>query len=338
MAQPHWHSLPLEEVLAFLRADPVKGLSAREAARRLEISGPNAIREARAPSPLQIFLSQFTDFMVLVLLGATAVSYVLGEVLDAVAIVAIVILNAVLGFVQEFRAERSLQTLRRLSAPLARVLRNGQVERIPSRELVPGDFIFLKAGDVVPADARLFEAAGLEAEESALTGESVPTSKTAEFQGKENLPLGDQKNMLFQGTIITRGRGKALVVATGVHTQMGTIAEMIEDSGEARTPLQERLDQLGKILVVICVLVSGLVAVSGLLRGEPAIRMFMAGVSLAVAAIPEGLPAVVTIALALGVQRLIRVNALIRKLPAVETLGCATVICSDKTDISIYSN
>ncbi len=326
-----WHRLDAGEALTLLGTDPARGLTSQEAADRLLRTGENSLPGAPRTSPWKILFAQFQDLMVLILLGATAISYFLGEVVDALTIVAIVCLNAVLGFAQEYRAERSLAALRRLAAPVARVVRDGQLRSVAARELVPGDILQLEAGDRIPADVRLLESFGLAAEESALTGESVPVRKHPRPIARDAVPLGDRRNTCFVGTTLTRGRGRGVVVATGMRTEMGKIAGLIQAAEESKTPLQRRLDQLGRNLVAICLGVSLLVVISGVLRQEPLLDMFMAGVSLAVAAIPEGLPAVVTIGLALGVQRMIRGNAIVRRLPAVETLGCATVICSDKT-------
>ncbi len=335
MAKP-WHQMQADEVLNLLGADPGSGLSNQESARRLEEVGPNLLASAEAAPWWRILLAQFQDFMVLVLLAATAISYLLDEKADAITIVIIVILNAVLGFLQEYRAERSLEALKQMTAPTARVRRGGREEQVQARDLVPGDILLLEAGDRVPADARLLEATGVEAEEAALTGESLPVRKNPAWSGGEEAGLGDRRNMLYMGTTLTRGRGTAAVVETGMTTEMGRIAGMIQEVEEEETPLQRRLEQLGKWLVLICLFVCALVVVAGLLRAEElsraeVTRMFLAGVSLAVAAIPEGLPAIVTVALALGVQRMIKRNAIVRKLQAVETLGCASVICSDKT-------
>ena len=269
--------------------------------------------------------------MVLVLLIATLISGLLGEYTDAITIIAIVIMNAILGFVQEFRAEKSLQALKEMAAPHARVLRNGEVQSIPAVDVVPGDIVLLESGDRVPADIRLLKTHALYIEESALTGESVPVNKQEETIPYDDIPLGDQKNMAFMGTLITRGTGVGVIVETGMNTEMGKIADLIQSTEEMETPLQRRLEQLGKILIVISLLLTALVVVTGIWHGQNAYAMFLAGVSLAVAAIPEGLPAIVTVALALGVQRMIKRKAIVRKLPSVETLGCATVICSDKT-------
>ena len=310
---------------------PGAGLSAEDAAERRKESGYNELSEGKKVSPVTLMLNQFKDFMVLVLMGATLVSGLLGEYLDAITIIAIILLNGVLGFVQEFRAERSLRALKQLSAPSAKVLRNGKQEVIPAKLLVPGDIVLLESGDRIPADIRWLQCSALYAEESALTGESLPVSKHAEAIHAEELPLGDQKNIGFMGTMVTRGTGRAVVVRTGMNTEMGKIADLIQNTESQETPLQHRLEQLGKILIYVSLGLTIVVVIAGILHGQPAAAMFLAGVSLAVAAIPEGLPAIVTIALALGVQRMIKRKAIVRKLPSVETLGCASVICSDKT-------
>lgn len=325
-----WYQMEPAEVLEVWQSDEAHGLDPAEAGRRREVFGPNVLEARRRASPLRLFLRQFTDFMVLVLLGAAGVSALLGEWLDAGTMLAIVFLNAVLGFIQEFRAEKSLEALQRLSAPEVWLRRGGERVRRPVAEVVPGDIICLEAGDRVGADVRLLEVQGLEVDESALTGESLPASKqVAPIAGE--VPVGDQRNMAFQGTVVTRGRGLGVVVATGMATHMGEIAGMIQEAGNEPTPLQKRLAALGKWLVIACAAVCALVAGLGMARGQPLYEMFMAGVSLAVAAIPEGLPAIVTVALAVGVQRMSQRQAIVRRLPAVETLGCATYIASDKT-------
>ncbi|MFZ5824960.1 MAG: cation-translocating P-type ATPase [Bacillota bacterium] len=335
MSKP-WHQLEADEVFAALAVQPETGLSTGECQKRLEELGPNLLASAPRPPWWRMLLAQFQDFMVLVLLVATAISAGMGETADAITIVVIVIINAVLGFVQEYRAERSLEALKELAAPTARVRRGGQELNVAARDLVPGDILLVEAGDRIPADGRLIEAMGLEAEESALTGESLPVRKSASWTGSEDASLGDRRNMLYMGTTATRGRGVAVVVATGMETEMGRIAGMMQEVEQEETPLQRRLEQLGKWLVMACLGVCAIVVVAGLLRTEnltsaEVTQLFLAGVSLAVAAIPEGLPAIVTVALAMGVQRMIKRNAIVRRLQAVETLGCATVICSDKT-------
>ncbi len=326
-----WHTLKPDEAVLQLRSDGERGLTTEEAHRRLDEVGPNALKEAQKTSPVTIFLAQFKDFMVMVLLAATVISFLLGETGDGITIIAIVIMNAILGFAQEFRAEKSVETLRALTAPEARVMRGGDLMEVPARDLVPGDLVLLEAGDRVPADARIIHQTGLETEEAALTGESTAVKKMTSYIPDPDAPLAERTNMVFMGTTVSRGRATAVVAATGMNTEMGTIAHLIREAVEDQTPLQKRLEQLGKVLVILSLLIVGVVVVTGLLRGEPLYQMFLTGVSLAVAAIPEGLPAIVTIALALGVQRMIRAHAIVRRLPAVETLGCTTVICSDKT-------
>lgn len=331
MEKSNWHALGQEEVLLKLQTDREKGLEQKEAARRLELVGPNQLIQQKRISPVAIFLSQFKDFMVLVLMAATIISGLLGEYADAITIMAIIIINAILGFVQEFRAEKSMEALKKLIAPEATVKREGETVRVPASQLVPGDIVILDTGDIIPADLRIMEANQLEVEEAALTGESVPVKKRPQEIYSTDTPLGDRRNMGFMGTVITRGKGWGIVVETGMSTEMGQIADYIQRTEEEDTPLQKRLAQLGRWLVLFCLAIVTVVVVTGVLRGEPVYRMFLTGVSLAVAAIPEGLPAIVTIALAVGVQKMVKRQAIVRKLPAVETLGCATVICSDKT-------
>lgn len=331
MSEKIWYQMSAEETLQKLNTHPDKGLPAKEAARRLDEQGPNELSEGKTISPVTLFLNQFKDFMVLVLMGATLISGLLGEFLDAITIIAIILMNGILGFIQEFRAERSLRALKELSAPHAKVVRDGVIVQIPAKELVPGDVIALEAGDRVPADIRWLTTNNIHVEESALTGESVPVIKHTSQLDSGDVPLGDQRNLGFMGTLITLGTARAVVVRSGMDTEMGKIAGLIESTEEMETPLQHRLEQLGKILIIVALGLTVMVVAAGILHGQPAYAMFLAGVSLAVAAIPEGLPAIVTIALALGVQRMIKRNAIVRKLPSVETLGCASVICSDKT-------
>ncbi|WP_379133471.1 calcium-translocating P-type ATPase, SERCA-type [Paenibacillus sp. sgz500958] len=331
MEQNSWHQLGADELQRILAVDPMAGLSEEEAVERRVKFGLNELSEGKKVSPLTLLLNQFKDFMVLVLMGATLVSGLLGEYLDAVTIIVIIVLNGVLGFVQEFRAERSLRALKQLSAPTAKVLRHGKSMIIPAKMLLPGDIILLESGDRIPADIRWLECSSLYAEESALTGESLPVAKHANPIQASEVALGDMKNIGFMGTMVTRGTGKAMVVRTGMDTEMGKIADLIQNTDAQETPLQHRLEQLGKILIYVSLGLTIVVVLAGILHGQPAPAMFLAGVSLAVAAIPEGLPAIVTIALALGVQRMIKRKAIVRKLPSVETLGCASVICSDKT-------
>lgn len=301
-----------------------------EAKRRLIEFGLNELVEKKKISPTRIFASQFKNFLILILLAAVVVSAIISEFVDAIVIFAIVIACAILGFVQEYRAEKTMETLKRMAAAKARVIREGEEIEIPARELVPGDILVLKAGDRVSADSRLIEAINLKVDEAPLTGESVSVEKQTESI-KEEVPVADRKNMVFMGTDATYGRGKAVVVATGMNTEFGKIAEMVQAAEEPPTPLESRLEKMGKFLVWVLIIVCAIVTVVGIARGQPIMKMFILGVALAVAAVPEALPAVVTVALAIGMQRMAKHNAIVRKLPAVETLGCTTVICSDKT-------
>ncbi|QRF23786.1 calcium-translocating P-type ATPase, SERCA-type [Alicyclobacillus sp. TC] len=328
--EKEWHSLSVVDCMAELQSSQ-DGLSETEAAMRRQQFGANQLAEGNKVSLLTVFLNQFRDFMILVLLAATLISGLLGEYTDAITIIAIIILNGVLGFVQEVRAEKSLAALKELTAPVARVRRAGQVLSLPARDLVPGDMVLLADGDRVPADARIVTATHFAVEESALTGESLPVNKQPDLTVQGDAPLGDRRNMVYMGTMVTRGKAEILVTATGMQTEMGKIAHLMQQSEDTLTPLQKRLEELGKVLVWLALGLTVVVVLTGVLHGHPWVQMFLAGVSLAVAAIPEGLPAIVTIALALGVQRMIKRNAIVRKLPSVETLGCATVICSDKT-------
>jgi len=326
-----FHEMNKKEVEEALNTDLSSGLTSTDVKKRKIQYGHNELEEGEKPSALLLFFSQFKDFMVLVLLAATLISGILGEYIDAIAIIAIVIVNAFLGFFQERKAEKSLQALKELSAPQVHVLRDGQWIKMPSKETVPGDVLKFSSGDRIGADIRLVDIKSLEIEESALTGESLPVQKTTEALLGENLGIGDMENMAFMGTMVTRGSGIGVVVGTGMKTAMGQIANLLQSAETMTTPLQRRLEQLGKILIVTALLLTALVVAVGVLQGNDLYTMFLAGVSLAVAAIPEGLPAIVTVALSLGVQRMIKKNAIVRKLPAVETLGCASVICSDKT-------
>ncbi len=314
-----------------LDTDAQSGLNSYQVDSRLQKYGKNYLPANRGPSWLEILIDQFRDFMVLVLLGATLLSGLLGEYTDAITIIAIVFLNAVLGFYQEYKAEMSLEALKQLISPKTWVIRQDEYQEIYAQNLVPGDLVVLETGVRVPADLRIIQQNGLQTVEAELTGESEPVNKQTSKIDYDTDSLGDISNMAFMGTMVTKGWGKGIVVATGVDTQMGKIADMLSDSEQEVTPLQQKLSQLGKILVLTCLVVCVLVAILGIWRGEPVYNMFMAGVSLAVAAIPEGLPAVVTISLAIGVQRMMNKNALVRKLPSVETLGSSTVICADKT-------
>ncbi|MFE7061956.1 cation-translocating P-type ATPase [Sutcliffiella sp. NPDC057660] len=326
-----WHEMRTEEVVEKINSNVKNGLSESEAKNRLLQFGTNELQEAERPNAFLVFLEQFKDFMVVVLLAATLISGLLGEYIDAVAIIAIVIINGVLGFFQERKAERSLQALKELSAPQVSVLRDKEWRKVASREIVAGDVVKFSSGDRIGADMRIVQASSLEIEESALTGESVPSVKRDTPVQGGDISIGDQENMAFMGTLVTRGSGVGIVVATGMNTAMGQIADLLQSAETTITPLQRKLEQLGKILIIVALFLTLLVVILGVIQGHNMYDMFLAGVSLAVAAIPEGLPAIVTVALSLGVQRMIKQKSIVRKLPAVETLGCASVICSDKT-------
>ncbi|MBU4174579.1 MAG: calcium-translocating P-type ATPase, PMCA-type [Actinobacteria bacterium] len=327
-----WHSLTTEECLNALECDGKNGLSDAEAADRLERFGPNELREEKKKPSILLFLEQFNDFMILVLIAAAVISGVLlREYLDAGVIMVIVIFNAVLGFIQEKRAENAMDELKKLSAPTVKIIRSGEESRIPAADVVPGDLMVLEAGDLISADARLVEAATLRTDEASLTGESAAATKSTEAVLDQGAALGDRYSVVHSGTHIEYGRGIAIVVATGQDTQIGRIAQMLQEAKPSPTPLQIELKDVGKRIVYICLVVALLVFVAGILRGNSLSLMFLFAVTLAVAAIPEGLPAIVTITLALGTQAMARENAIIRSLPAVETLGCANYICSDKT-------
>jgi P-type Ca2+ transporter type 2C len=326
-----WYKLSKEEAAQQLGTNPETGLDEAEAASRLSKYGPNELIEKGVKSPWLILWEQLTGTMVVILIVAAVISYFLGDAIDTIAILAIVILNALLGFRQEYKAEQAMAALKKLAVPHVRVRRGSHLSEISASELVPGDVVLLEAGNLVPADARLLMSANLRIQEAALTGESEAVDKDDSFIASTDVPLGDRFNMAFMGTIISYGRGEALVTETGMQTELGGIAEMLQTTVQEPTPLQRRLAQLGRGLAVASVGLVAIVFVLGLLRGEELRLMFLTAISMTVAAVPEGLPAVVTIALALGAQQMLKRRALIRKLPAVETLGSVTVICSDKT-------
>ncbi|HLE27928.1 MAG TPA: cation-translocating P-type ATPase [Anaerolineales bacterium] len=327
---PHWHTLPIETVFSRLNATPA-GLTGAEAVQRLAEHGPNELQAAHRISPLALLFEQFKNVLIVILLVATALSAFLGHGTEAIAIAVIVLFAVLLGFVQEYRAERAIEALRQMAAPTATVLRDGEEVELPARDLVPGDVTLLRAGDKIPADVRLIEAVNLQIEEAALTGESVPVEKHAAPIPGNDLAVGDRKNMGYAGTAATYGRGRAMVVATGMNTEFGKIAQMLQTVETGKTPLQENLDKVGHMLARAAFVIVAIIVALGLFRGQPFIEMLIFGIALAVAVVPEALPAVVTISLALGVQRMVKRNALMRRLPAVETLGSTSVICSDKT-------
>lgn len=325
-----WHALAPGELAAELVADPGSGLSTAEAQRRLTIYGPNELAQAAVTPAIGILARQFASLLIWTLILAAGISATMGERVDAIVIAAVVVLNAGFGFLQEYRAEKAVAALRGMTAPGARVLRDGKTAAVPAAALVPGDLLLVEEGDVVAADARLIEEAGLLTSEAALTGESEPIAKSCALCARDAL-LPERTNMLFQGTAVTRGSGRALVVATGMSTEFGKIAHLLETASRDETPLQHRLDRVARRLLWFCLGIVALVFALGLMRAVPIFEMFLGAISLAVAAVPEGLPAIVTVALALGVSRMARRNALVRRLHAVETLGCAQVICTDKT-------
>jgi Ca2+-transporting ATPase len=342
MDEPVWHSLTVNEAVDQLNTHLMRGLSSEEISPRLARYGYNELTEAPRPTFWQRLLDQFKDFLVMILIIASLVSLVMGEYTEATAILAIVVLNAALGVIQESRAEEALAALKKMTAPEAQVIRDGRQQTIPTRELVPGDIVVLETGNYVPADVRLIEAVNLKIDEASLTGESVPVQKHADTVLDRELPLGDRKNSGYMGTLVTYGRGRGLVISTGMHTQFGLIAQMVQSFESEPTPLQRKLEELGKTLGIAALSICGLVFLVGVGRfmispipgvtlPEEILDMFMAAVSLAIAAVPEGLPAVVTICLALGMRRMVQRHALLRQLSAVEALGSSTVICSDKT-------
>jgi Ca2+-transporting ATPase len=327
----HWHMLSAAETAQRLETDPQSGLSSAHAARRLAHYGANELKEKRARSPWRMLFDQFSDFMIVVLIIAAVVSGIVGDVEDTVAIIVIVILNAVIGFIQEYRAEQAMAALKRMAEAGAQVVRDGRAEIVNASELVPGDVVLLESGNVVPADLRIIETARLKIDESALTGESVAVEKQTHPVTDANAPLGDRICLAYKGTIVTYGRARGLVTATGMNSELGKIAALLGADNETKTPLQKRLASFGKRLALAALAICVLIFIVGVVRGEPLLLMFLTAVSLAVAAIPEALPAVVTISLALGARKMVKQHALIRRLPAVETLGSVTFICSDKT-------
>ncbi len=326
-----WHTKSIEDAVKELDTDIKRGISEKESAERIEKYGYNELEEKKGRTPFRIFISQFNDFMIWILIAAAFISgIIIKEITDAIVILIILIINSVLGFVQEFRAEKALQALKELASPSALVIRGGRESSIYSKKLVPGDIIKLTAGDLVPADCRVIEQVNLQTNESILTGESMPVGKTVNTLHKIELPTGDKKNMLFSGTTITKGRCIAVVTGTGQNTEIGKIASMVQ-AEEEQTPLQIELKTVGKKIGIICLVISAIVFLSGILKGNSVVQMLLVAVALAVAAIPEGLPAIVTVSLALGVQKMAKNNAIVRKLSSVETLGGVSVICTDKT-------
>ncbi len=331
MAQDDFYYLSVEKVAECLRTEVNAGLDEEEVNRRFLENGPNELKAAEAASPWVLFFAQFKNILIQILLAATLLSAFMGHAMESLAIAVIVLFAVGLSFIQEYRAERAIDALRRMAAPTANTLRNGKEKKVPARELVPGDIVLLRAGDKVPADARVVQSFNLQVEEAALTGESLAVEKKIEALGSGVFGIGDRNNMVYSGTVVSYGRGHAVVTATGMNTEFGKITGMLQSVETVKTPLQKNLDHVGKKLAqaagIIVVIIAGL----GVLRGQPILEMVIFGIALAVAVVPEALPAVVTISLALGVQRMVKRNALIRRLPTVETLGCTSVICSDKT-------
>ncbi len=337
-----WHDKTITDVFGSVKSH-IQGLSSEEAGRRLGEVGPNEIKQEKKISPWVLLLEQFKSILVIILLVAVALSVIIGimnyeagaglpeEITDALVILAIVIAVVILGFIEEFRSEKALDALKKMAAPTATVLRDGIEREIPARDLVPGDVLILSTGDRIPADARIIESANLNTQEAALTGESTPIEKTIDVISGKDVPIGDRKNMVYTGTVVTYGRGRAVVTTTGMQTEFGKIAAMLQDVGEEQTPLQKNLDKVGKLLGIASLIIVAIVVVLSIFRGHSFIEMFIWGVSLAVAAVPEALPAVVVISLSIGVQKMVKRHALVRRLSAVETLGCTSIICSDKT-------
>ncbi|MEQ8190176.1 MAG: calcium-translocating P-type ATPase, PMCA-type [Candidatus Eremiobacterota bacterium] len=326
----NWHNETFEQVLSYFKTD-INGLSEKDARERLHEFGANELEEKKKESILMLLLEQFKDFLIIVLAVAAVISGIKGDWVEALTIIIIVILAGLMGFIQEYQAGKAIEKLRKMAAPHATVIRGGEEQVIPSREIVPGDICLIKTGDMIPADARLVEATNLKINEAPLTGESSAVAKFIEPVENKETSLGDRKNMVYTGTSATYGRGKAVVVATGMNTEFGRIAGLLQNTQSRKTPLQNNLDQLGKQLGIFSLILAAIIAAFGVIMGKEIQKMFIWGVALAVAVIPEALPAVVTISLALGVRRLVKRRALIRSLPSVETLGATTVICSDKT-------
>ena len=335
-SKEEWFQKSIEEIENQFQVNEEQGLSNEQIIQNKNVYGTNELAAKKKKSLFVKFLEQFKDFMIIILIIAAVISGIVGYyegegITDSIIILIVVIVNAIIGVAQESKAEKSLEALQKLSSHVAKVIRNGNVEVVPSKDLVPGDIVILDTGDYVPADLRLIEAINLKAQEASLTGESVPVDKNTQTIKNEKVELGDRTNMVFSSSLITYGRGKGIVVETGMNTEVGKIAGMINETIGTQTPLQQKLNKLGKTLGIAAILICIIIFAVGLLYGKDPIDMFMTAVSLAVAAIPEGLAAVSTIVLAIGVQRMVKKHAIIKKLPAVETLGSTTVICSDKT-------
>lgn len=326
----YWHQKTIDDTFHELISSP-QGLTDKEALNRIKKYGLNVLKETKKKTLFMMFLDQFKEYMIIVLIIAAIISGFIGELVDTIAIIIIVVLNAIIGFVQEYRAEKAIAALKKMAAPTATVIRSGKPTDIPASDLVPGDIVIIDTGKIIPADLRLIEVIQLKIDEAALTGESIPVEKHTRALQDANISIGDKKNLAYKGTIVTYGKGRGIVIATGMNTELGNIAAMLQKEEEVKTPLQKRLAVFGKRLANAILVICAIIFVFGLFRGEPPLRMLLTAISLAVAAIPEALPAVVTISLAIGAKKMVHQNALIRKLPAVETLGSVTYICSDKT-------
>ena len=332
-----WHTKAINQVLFELGTNVKTGLTKEEAEKRLKQYGPNNLKEKKKESLFIKFIKEFNDFMIITLIIAAIISAIVskingeGDYIDSIIIIVIVIFNAIMGLIQEEKAEKSLEALKKMSAPNAKVIRDGKIEEIESSKVVPGDIIILETGNYVPADCRLVNSFNLKAEESALTGETVPSKKDANIILNQNTLAGDLSNMAFATTVVVNGHAEAVVVETGMNTKVGKIAGMIIEDESPETPIQKKLGEVGKTLAIICIIICVLIFIIGIFKQIPIAEMFMTSVGLAVAAIPEGLPAIVTIMLSIGVTRMAKKNSILRKLPAVETLGSSSVICSDKT-------
>lgn len=331
LVEKPWHTLPGDEVLRLLAVDDKAGLSTSEARNRLQQYGPNQLKHSRGRSAFSILIAQFASLIVGLLVAATVVAFLLGEYVEAGAILVVILLNALIGFFTEWKAELTLSALEKQTVPSAKVIRDGRQQEVPALELVPGDVVLLAAGDRVPADGRVLECARLLVEEAALTGESVASEKNTTPGGDSATPVGDRHNMVYMGTAVTDGRGRLVVTATGARTEIGHIGKLLDEATSRESPLERKLEQLGRALVLIVIVLSGIIVFAGWLRGHPFLQMLEVGISLAIAAVPEGLPAVATMTLAIGMQRMARMRAIVRRLPAVETLGSTTTICTDKT-------
>ena len=347
MEKKNWYNLSVEDTVNLLDTNLTDGLTEAQAAERVETYGYNELKQGKKKTFLQKFLAQFKDTMIIILILAAVISGVVGileskepvisvldfleKISDSFIILLIVIVNAVIGVLQENKAEKSLEALKKLSSPVSKVLRDGQILMLPGKELVPGDIVILDTGDYIPADLRLFEAANLKIEEASLTGESVPVEKITSVIEETDIPLGDRDNLAFSASLVSYGRGKGIVAETGMNTEVGKIAAILDSTEVTQTPLQKRLDKLGKMLGIAAIVICVLMFIIGSSYGKEPMHLFLSAVSLAVAAIPEGLPAIATIVLAIGVQRMVTKHAIVKRLPCVETLGSTTVVCSDKT-------